>query len=256
MISLRELQHQFLDCLLEKPSKISQEIVSNDHASAESRLALYAEGYKLRLKEVLEYDYEQLNTYLGDELFDQVMEQYITEYQSHGPNLRYYTQNFPKMLEESLPWSGSPELAELAAIEKVFSDSFDSMDRKSVTIDTLAQIEPTDWPTLKVRFQNAVHLIETKFNSFIIWQALSNDEDPPTLKDESSQWLVWRSNLITSYIGVSDAECAAYLTMSKGGDFSDLCEVLLEYYSEEETPMQAVALLQGWLSKEMIYAMK
>jgi len=256
MITLRELQHEFLNCLLEKPSCISTEIVSNDHASAERRLGLYADGYKLRLKEVLENDYEQLNAYLGDELFDQVMEQYISEYQSHGPNLRYYTQYLPKLLQESLPWSESSELAELATIEKIFSDSFDSLDRESISIDTLAKIDPEDWPTLEIKFQDAVHLIETKFNTFLIWQALSNNEIPPDLEEERSRWLVWRSNLISSYIGISEAERAAYQVMSKGGNFSSLCEGLIEYYNEEETPMQAVTLLQGWLSKEMIYAMK
>ncbi|VAW82198.1 hypothetical protein MNBD_GAMMA12-1030 [hydrothermal vent metagenome] len=254
--ALREMQHEFIKSLLEKPSSIAKEIVSDEHASAERRLSLYAEGYKLRLKEVIEGDYEQVNAYLGDELFDQLMEQYISEYQSQHPNLRYYTQYMPTLLSESVPWSNSPEVSELAEIEKLFSDSFDSENRQSVTTQDLAQISPDAWPSLTIQFKKAVHLVSTQFNSFHIWQALSNEEAPPALVPEPSTWLIWRSDLISSYIEVSAAEAVAYKTMNKGGDFSALCEALLSFYDDEETPMQAVTLLQGWLLRDMIGEIK
>ncbi len=253
---LREMQHEFIKCMLEQPSSISTEIVSDDHASAERRLSLYAEGYKLRLKEVIEGDYEQVNAYLGDELFDQLMEQYISEYQSHHPNLRYYTQYMPTLLSDSLPWSNSPEVSELAEIEKLFSDSFDSENCQSVTTQDLAQISPDAWPTLTIQFKQAVHLVSTQFNSFPIWQALSNENTPPELVPEPSTWLIWRSDLISSYIEISAAETAAYKIMKRGGDFGALCEALLEFYDDEETPMQAVTLLQGWLLRDMVGEMK
>ena len=67
---LRDLQQDFLQFLLDKPSTITQAIVSNEHASSIRRMGLYADAYKLRLKEAIETDYEQLNTYLGEDLFD------------------------------------------------------------------------------------------------------------------------------------------------------------------------------------------
>jgi len=252
MTGLRELQHNFLNHLLEKPASIEKEIVSDQHASSQQRLGFYANGYKLRLKEAIGTDYEQLHAYLGDELFEQLMDQYISQIQSHHPSLRYYSQHMPALLAEKEPWSQSPELSELAIIEKSFCDSFDSADQVPVGVNMLAQIEPDHWPTLQLKFQDSVTLLPLEYNSFLIWQALSEEDIPPAAESDVATWLIWRSELISSYAVLSEAETCAIKTMQAGGDFSALCESLLAFYDEQETPQQAIALLQGWLVNNMV----
>lgn len=252
MTGLRELQHNFLNYLLEKPARITNEIVSDEHASSQQRLGFYADGYRLRLKEAIATDYEQLNAYLGEDLFDQLMDQYINQYQSQHPSLRYYSQYMPELLATKEPWSESPELSELATIEKSFCDSFDSADRKPVGVNMLAQIDPDHWPTLQLKFQDSVTLLPLNYNSFLIWQALSEEEVPPAAVSDVTTWLIWRSELISSYSILSQAETCAIKTMQAGGDFSALCENLLAYYDEQETPQQAISLLQGWLANNMV----
>lgn len=252
MPGLRELQHDFLNYLLEKPSAIVKNIVSTAQMSAQQRVDLYADGYKIRLKEAIMTDYEQLHAYLGDDMFEQLMNEYIASYPSQHPNLRYFSKHMMTLLAEKEPWTQAPELIEIATIEKTFCDSFDAADCATVSLQDLSKIAPDSLPTLTMQFHASVQVLAMKYNSFQIWQALSKGDNPPALIDDPTTWLVWRSDLISRYIAISAAEVCAINIMIAGGDFSDMCEALLDYYDEQDTPQQAVGLLQAWTSKEML----
>ena len=93
MDALRKLQHDFLGYLLDESSNdIVDSIESTPHRSAEQRMALYGNAYVLRLKEALSTDYERLHSYLGDDLFDSLMQRYIEHYPSQHLSLRYFGQ--------------------------------------------------------------------------------------------------------------------------------------------------------------------
>ena len=252
MSALRELQNEFLNYLLEKPSSIVNNIVSAGNVTAQQRLGLYADGYKLRLKEAVSTDYEQLHTYLGDDMFDQLMNEYINQYPSHHPSLRYYSKNIPDLLSEGEPWSQAPELIEIARIEKAFCDSFDAADCEAVTLQYLSKIAEDSWPTLKIQFHDSIQLLAMQYNSFEIWKAMSEDNHPPSVIEDTSIWLIWRNDLVSQYRAVDEIEIGAIKLMIAGGDFSELCEYLLEYYVEQDTPQQAIVLLQSWLMNKMI----
>ena len=252
MPGLRDVQHQFLNYLLEKPSSIVDNIESNGNTSAQQRLDLYADGYRLRLKEAISTDYEQLHAYLGDDMFEQLMDEYINHYPSHHPSLRYYSKDIPAFLARGEPWTQAPEIVEIATIEKALCDSFDSANHEARTVQDLADINPDSWPTLKIKLHDSVQLLSLQYNSFPIWQALSEESHPPAVIQEASTWLIWRNNLVSQYRTISDAETDALEIMIAGGNFSDLCEKLLDYYEEEETPQQAIYLLQTWLTNEMV----
>jgi len=41
----------------------------------------------------------------------------------------------------------------------------------------------------------------------------------------------------------------------QGKNFAELCESLLEFYSEEETPLKAITFLQSWIQDEQLAAL-
>jgi len=251
MSNLQSIQHEFLNYLLEKPSAIANTIISDD-VSADQRLGLYADAYKLRLKEAMMTDYEQLHAYLGDEMFDQLMESYISRYPSNKESLRYFSQKLPNILKVDQPWSQAVELSELAVIEKTFCDSFDAADGELVTLAMLSQVPLDDWPTLRIKFHDSVQELSMTTNSFQIWKALSEDAVPPAVEKNTTHWVIWRNDLVSRYIVITDVQASAIKMMMAGSSFSDLCESFLEYYDEEQTPQQAVGILQSWISHGMI----
>jgi len=226
--------------------------------SAEGRLAIYASAYKSRLKEAILTDYDKLATYLGDEQFDSVMELYIEKYPSHTTSLRYFSIHLPELVRDEAPFDQFPELYEIACIERVFANSFDAKDIIFTTINDLATLPPEAWETLIFEFQQSAQILNLKHNSFSIWKALSAETQPPQLESaEPVSWIVWRrSNLVSHYRALPAEEEVALRLAMAGETFAVICEQLLQFFSEEETPAKAISFLQSWVNEEMLAGLR
>lgn len=253
MDALRKLQYEFLDYLLDDSAVgVVERIESTPRRTAVQRMALYGNAYTLRLKEALATDYERLHSYLGDDLFENLMQRYIDGYPSHHPSLRYFGQYMVELVEQLEPFAQLPEVAEIARIEQAFGNSFDAADCQSVSLDQLARLEPAAWATLSLRFHDAVQLLPQHYNSFQIWRALANEETPPQKSASDTTWLIWRQDMVSRYRALESAELAALTIAMSAGSFADLCEVLLDHFSEQETPQRAVGYLQQWINDQMV----
>jgi len=177
---------------------------------------------------------------------------YIDKYHSHHPNLRYYSQYIPSFLANQTPFSEHPEIVEIARIEHAFNFSFDAANCVTIGLERLAELAPDNWPSICLEFHPSTQLISCNYNSFQIWKAVSEEQTPPRLEQESTTWLVWRKDLISQYRALSEAEAHTIKLALSGADFSGLCEVLLDYYDEEQTPQQAVMYLQSWINEMMV----
>ena len=143
MHALRKLQHEFLGYLLDDSAVgIVERIESTPRRSAGQRMAFYGNAYTLRLKEALSTDYERLHSYLGDDLFETLMQLYIESYPSHHPSLRYFGQHMVELVERQEPFKQLPEVAEISRIEKAFGDSFDAANHPPAHLRQLAQLQP------------------------------------------------------------------------------------------------------------------
>ena len=255
MSELRNLQQAFMGHLLGKTTDIAKHIQSTATLSAKKRLDIYAYAYKERLKEAITTDYEKLHDYLGDEQFEQLLERYIEHYPSQQTNLRYYSTQMANLLRDEEPYRQHPILTEIAGIEAAFADSFDAQDSELVSIDTLTSLPPEAWETLSFTFHPSVQALTFKLNSFAVWKALANDMPPPKTEHLSTPdvWLLWRdSTLISRYRPVKIAEASALELVLAGRTFADMCEQLLNDFSEEEVPSQAIAYLTSWVNEGLI----
>ncbi len=252
MQALRRMQQSFLGHLLGRPSDAVDYIQSTPEASAAQRLGIYASGYRLRLKEALETDYERLHAYLGDDLFDQLMDAYIDRFPSHATSLRDYSRHMDVLLRETLPFSGIPVLRELERIERAFNHSFDAADAAPLDPACLESLPPEAWPGMRLELHASLSVLDCAFNSFPIWRALSRDEVPPEVAHEPSTWVVWRKDLVSLYRSLPPDEADALAVARDGGDFSALCEALLAHHAEQEVPVQAVTLLRTWIDEQMV----
>jgi len=254
MNKLRKLQHEFQNYLLGDDSEqlIIKRVKSTPQRTAEQRMLFYGNAYILRLKEALSSDYERLHSYLGDELFDTLMLQYIKHYPSKHPSLRYFGQYMVQLVKQLEPFKSLVEVAEIASIEQAFANSFDAADCHCVTQQQLAQLAPEAWATLSLKFHDSVQLLPQRYNSFQIWQALDKAQAPPQKMPDKCTWLIWRHNLVSHYRALENAELSALITAKTTGSFASVCEALLEHFSEEETPMRAVGYLQQWINEQMV----
>lgn len=256
MHALNDMQQSFLGHLLGQDGDAASYIQSTPQASSHERLSIYASGYRLRLKEALETDFGQLHAYLGDALFDQLMDAYIDRYPSHFTSLRDYSRYMGELLQELPPFCDVPVLRELERIEQAFHDSFDAADSEPLSVEVLAGISPEEWPSVRLGFHASVQLLPNDYNSFPIWRALSEEQTPPEVALDPATWLVWRRDLVSRYRALPDAEACALEVALSGGDFGSVCESMLTHHAQAEIPAQAVMLLQNWLAEGMVDAIR
>src|SRR5512141_742854 len=122
--SLDSLQDCFQAHVLTGKGAILAEISPDVRPSAAARLAIYANGYRLRLLEALSSDFPALHTLVGDELVEQIGRSYIDVHPSTHFSIRYFGQHLSAFLARTVPYADTPALSEMAALEWSLSLSF------------------------------------------------------------------------------------------------------------------------------------
>ena len=254
MDKLRLLQNDLINYLVHKQDNVKHHIAESPPIDKQTRLNIYSNAYKLTLRSVIETDHELLSFYLGDELFDLLVDGYITKHPSSHTSLRDYCCNIPNYLSTTPPFKEHPILAELARFEQTLLFSFDANDSVLANWEQLNSLSFDDWPDLKIRFHPSVQLFETHYNCVDIWQALKQNKTPPDVTTlDYSAWLVWRNpDRITEFISVQANELKCITAFLHGCSLAEVCEILLNDIPEDEISMVAVTYITQWLNRSQV----
>ena len=254
MRDLRLLQTELLDYLVKQPSNIEGYIAEGGSIDKQTRLNIYGNAYKLRLRDVIDTDHEILSFYLGDELFDKLVEGYIDTNPSTYPSLRDFCCNLPNYLKQTLPFSEHPILGELARFERMLLFAFDANDAPIASMQGLSEIAAEDWPNIQIRFHPSVQLFATDTNCVEIWRAMKQKTTPPEVKQtEKLTWVVWRAlDRITEFRSLDTSETVMVECFLKGGTLADVCEDLLAYHEESTVSEVVVGTIGQWLRRGQV----
>lgn len=257
MSALEELQRGFRDYLLRGKAQAIRPLVgarSGKKSDPAQRLGIYANAYRLRLKEALAVDYTLLAAWLGTERFDTLMDHYIHTHPSRHYNIRRYGHRMADFLAATAPWCGEPLLAELAAFEWLQGLSFDARDAAPLGIEAVAALAAARWGGLRLRFHPSLQRHDFHWNVHEFWAALRDDAPFPDARYLSRPipWLFWRQGRSNLFVSL-DAESARLIDLARGGaDFAALCEALCARHAEAEVPQLAAATLKGWVEEQLV----
>ena len=257
MTARTTLQVHLQNYVLTRDSSILPAIVNSPRLDATSRLDIYANGYRLRLIEVLDADYPALRSLAGDDLFEQLATAYINAHTSVFPNARWFGMHLPSFLVRDAAFDLQPVLAEMAAFEWAMSLAFDSADDPVLTIADLASVRHEAWSTLKFHVHSSLQRLELSWNVAAFWQAVAREEDvpEPELLPDVAAWIVWRRDLTTYFRSLEIDEAVALNTICNMGNFADLCEALCDWHEPDEVPAYAMMLLKRWMDEGLISRM-
>ena len=254
MQNLRLLQSDLINYLVNKNKEVDSYIADGGPIDKQTRLNIYSNAYTLRLRGVIDTDHEILSYYLGDKLFDQLVEGYISAYPSHHTSLRDFCSNIPNYLKNNAPFNKYPVIAELAHFEQTLLFAFDANDSTPANMLDLNKLSIEDWPNIKIRFHPSMQLFENHYNCVEIWQALKQKRTPPEVQQcDGSTWVVWRNaQRVTEFKSLEISELESIQTFLKGGSLSDVCEQLLSHHTEDEVSKVAVTYLTDWLNHSQV----
>ncbi len=254
MTQLAKLQADFQAYLLDdaKSSSFINAVIDDKKVGAKKRLSIYHDAYRLRIIEALATAYPQLKALLGDVLFNKVAREYITAYPSTYRNLRWYGIEMREHLLTTL--AQHPVATEMADFEWALSLAFDAENVPELSLQDLSAIPPENWDALSFRFQSAIKIVRTRWNTISIWQALEAEKKPPKPVQENTyqSWLIWRKNFNSQFRLITEMEIIALNMAVMGATFGEICASLEVEMDEEQAIATAAQYLAGWLENGLI----
>ena len=252
------LQGQFQNYVLKRDRDILPAIVEGPRLDATGRLDIYANGYRLRLIEILDADYPALRILAGDDLFGQLATAYINAHPSLFPNARWFGVHLPGFLATDPAYDSQSLLAEMAAFEWAVSLAFDSADDPVLAIADLANLPGEAWSTLRFCVHSSLQRLQLTSNVPAFWHAVTREEDLPApgQSAEVTTWIVWRRDLGTYFRSLDNDESAALNTIVTEGNFAELCEKLCDWHEPEAVPAYAMILLKRWIDEGLLSGLR
>lgn len=255
---LKKLQDDFMQYLLNPSQNTGEQfhgwVDEQAGLPAAQRMQIYANGYLIRLRETIDTDHELLGIYLGDDLFDQMVEGYVRGHPSTYRSLRQFADALPEYLATDEFFKQYPQISELAAFERRLISAFDAADSEQAMFAQLQAIPPEQWPGICFRFHASVQIFSCQTNAVESWQALKQKQTPPEAEvGEIRTWLIWRGQeRLTEFMSISPSQHALLMGFLEGHNFAQQCEAMLQWFSAEEAPMQVLQALQAWFQMGII----
>ena len=252
--TLRQLQEDFQGYLLTLDKRMHLHVHDNAQVSAEERLAIYANAYRLRLLEALGTDYPGLHTVLGDDEFDAMGRAYIAAHPSPYFSLRWFGDRMSESLRTTAPYEKYPVFTEMAAFEWAKSDAFDAADSAVASINDMAAIPHDAWPGLRFVPHPSLRHLDLRWNVPTVWKEIEAGREPPVLEESDYPigWLVWRQDLLTYFRSLNVDEAWALDALLRGETFAAMCEGLTEWIDAQNVAVHAAGLLKLWLTDGLI----
>ena len=253
--SLAELQQEFMSLLQTNDRHIEQRVIQQGLLNNIQRVDIYRTGYRIRLKGVIDSDHEMLGIYLGDDLYEQMVEGYIDAAPSQHPSLRFFGDRLPDYLHNTPTFSDHPILAEITGFERTLLNAFDSADAETLNQQLLQQIPAEKWPLLKFSFHPSLTFYQCHWNAVESWQSLKNGLAPsaPMTSKQSKMWAIWRGlGKLTEYKSILTVEREVLNAMQQGNNFAEVCESLIKHVPEEQIAALLYAYIVEWLQRGWI----
>ena len=161
--TLQSLLDGFHHAILDKdPSQTVAAIKVNPRISPQQQIAIYIDGYRLRLIEAIRSDYPALLLYLGENIFDDLALKYIESTPPNHFNLDRYPHGLAAIIRDYTNDDFATDLAELeAAIAKVFMLE----ESDSLSTDTLIGTTPEQLAEMVLKPRTASCLLHLRYQA-------------------------------------------------------------------------------------------
>jgi hypothetical protein len=209
-------------------------------------LPVYANAYRVTLRDCLADAYAKTRAWLGEAAFDDCADAYIAAHPPVSWTLGAYGEAMPDWLAARLP--DQPDVGELAWLEWRLRASFTAAAGTPVAPEALAA---ADWERVMLRVADHVAARTTVADIPTIWNALNEKRaSDRVLLDAPAGLVVWRDALTPRFRTTSVVEAAALTLLGAGETFAAICVAM--QIDHTATAADLGALLARWLSDGLI----
>jgi len=250
---LPDIQAAFQSYLLRGDSTIESLVVGTQRVSVDTRLAIYGDGYRLRLIEALQKSFPVLAELLGESDFQTLAARYVEAHESTFFNIRWYGDQMAQFLAADAEYSKVPILAEMAQWEWAMAAAFDAADCEPLGLGAFAQVSPEGWAALQFQWGPSVQVLQLEWNVAQLWKAVTEGSDErPDPVHEPATYLIWRRELQIFFRVLGEEEASVVAAARNGHSFGELCVLLCEHLDEGQASQHAAGYLRGWVESGLL----
>lgn len=252
MTALMRLQDAFLACLHDDDAPLPP----GWDASRAAGMAVYRNGYRARLLDVLADSYARTARLVGAAAFEQAAAHHLIVHPPSVWTIDRAGEGFADTCAEL--FAHDPDVAELSWLEWAMQRAFTAADDRPLThagfAAATAAFDAADWEQLVL-----VPIAGTALRPVIhdlprLWRSLADDADQSVVERlDSRGWLlVWREGEEAVFALLPDYEGEALSAALQGATFGAICTRLTERLGPEEAAAAAGAILNHWLALGLI----
>jgi hypothetical protein len=255
---LADIQRAILDGIINPAKDVTALLKTPPRDNKETMLGVYRHAYGARLQEFLANDHEKLKCYMGESAFAAMARAYIAKHPSDQPNARWYARHLPEFLGKNAPFARTPELSELATLERALNDAFDAPEAPHMTFENLATMAERDFSQVSFVVHPSCRRFATTTNVTSLWSSLRCGETPPRpyRLDALQQVVVWRQDASSRFRLLGDEEAMALDKAIEGLPFGVICEMIAVMDGADTAAMRAATYLRGWIEAQLISSFK
>lgn len=249
MSNLGTLQASFQAAILAGDQRFRDSIRTSGRVSADTRLGIYTEAYKLRLVEALADNYPGLARLLGERDFEALASDYIDAHPSRFRSIRWFGDHLPEFISSKEDTFANRDiLHEMALTDWRMGLAFDAADPPAADETDMARHAPDTWGALTFTFHPSVQRLDLDHDVIPFRLPDTENAGRPKRHPRRVPWLVWRQNLSVRYRSMEVDEAWAVDAAMTGEDFATLCGGITEWVDEDHAPMRMAGLLKRWLA--------
>jgi hypothetical protein len=256
MTALAELQDAFLACLHNDDAPLPPGL----DATRAAGMAVYRNGYRARLLDVLADIYARTARLVGAEAFHQAAAHHLIAHPPSTWTIDRAGEGFADTCAEL--FAHDPDVAELAWLEWAMQSAFTAADEAPLThadfAAATAGFAAADWERLVLEPIAGTALRPVVHDVAQLWRSLAQDADQPIVERlETAQWLlVWREGEEAVFALLPDHEGEALNAALHGASFGDICTRLAARLDPEAAATAAGTILNHWLELGLIASIR
>ncbi|MDR6853053.1 hypothetical protein J2Y54_002573 [Sphingomonas sp. BE123] len=252
MTALAMLQDAFLACLHDDDAPLPFGL----DATRAAGMAVYRNGYRVRLLDVLADSYARTARLVGSEVFHQAAAHHLIAHPPSSWTIDRAGEGFAQTCDGL--FANDPDVAELAWLEWAMQTAFTARDEAPLThagfAAATAAFDAAEWerfvpvPVAGTALRPVTHDLPR------LWRSLADDANQPVVERlDQPQWLlVWREGEEAVFALLPDHEGEALNMALHGATFGDICARVADRFSAEGAAAAAAALLKHWLEVGVI----
>jgi hypothetical protein len=170
MQSLAELQRSFAAALLDPALPTPAGLVGPDGNPSSRRFAVYRNNVIVGLTQTLKDAYPAVHRIVGSEFFLALARAYVVGDLPRSPMLFDYGAGFPDFIGKFEPASVLPYLADVARIERAWTEAYHAAEAPPIGLSAFVEIAPDRIPAITLVLHPSVRIVRSWFPALTIWQ--------------------------------------------------------------------------------------